>query len=160
MRHPNDFYPTPPWVTQAVMPYVMRNIVWHEPACGDGAICKVLSESHVEYSFSDLNGAPIGMEGVNFLRDNTLRHGIVTNPPFSLAFEFCKHAVNHAPHVFMLLRLNFLASQTRSEWFKRHEPGALFVLSRRPSFTSNGKTDSTDYAWFYWGPEHKGIKHI
>jgi predicted Zn-ribbon and HTH transcriptional regulator len=35
---------------------------------------------------------------------------------------------------FMLLRLNFLGSKERKEWWKKREPNALFVLSERPNF--------------------------
>jgi hypothetical protein len=99
-------------------------------------------------------------DGYDFLRDTDMHACILTNPPFSLAMEFVEHALNQAPEAFMLLRLNFLASAKRKEFWKRHEPDALFVLSSRPSFTENGKTDATDYAWFYWGRVWKGIHHL
>jgi hypothetical protein len=60
----------------------------------------------------------------------------------------------------MLLRLNFLGAQRRRDWWKAHEPAALFVLSARPSFTQDGKTDATDYAWFAWTNRYKGIYHL
>ena len=97
--------------------------------------------------------------GYDFLKDTTQRGCILTNPPFSLAQDFCHHALKHSTHVFMLLRLNFLGSQKRKQWWIQHEPSALFVLSQRPSFT-DGSTDATDYAWFYWGPAYKGIFHL
>jgi len=155
MRHAYDFYPTPHWVTESILPYLTRGIVWHEPACGDGAIVSVLRASNIETTASDIR-----FGDADFLRDTAKREAIITNPPFSLAFEFCQRAVKLAPEVMLLLRLNFLSSQYRAAWFKQHEPDALFVLSRRPSFTNNGKTDSTDYAWFYWGSTLKGIHHI
>jgi len=60
----------------------------------------------------------------------------------------------------MLLRLNFLASRKRHGWWNLHRPSALFVLSQRPSFTEDGQTDATDYAWFYWGAFHSGIHFL
>jgi len=59
--------------------------------------------------------------------------------------------------MFMLLRLNFLASQRRAKWWAAQKPNALLVLSKRPSFLASNKTDATDYAWFYWGRRHQGI---
>ena len=37
----------------------------------------------------------------------------------------------------------------RFEFWKRHKPSALFILSDRPSFTGQG-TDSSVYAWVVW----------
>lgn len=97
--------------------------------------------------------------GYDFLNDPFSYPCIVTNPPYSLAYEFTRRAVAHSEETFLLLRLNFLASKKRKDWFQRNEPSALFVLSVRPSFVY-GRTDATDYAWFYWGPRHKGIFHL
>ena len=48
----------------------------------------------------------------------------------------------------MLLRLNFLGSQERSDYLREHMPD-IYVIPNRPSFTG-GKTDSIEYAWFVW----------
>ena len=49
----------------------------------------------------------------------------------------------------MLLRINYLGSISRHQWWKENTPTALHVLSKRPSFTGTG-TDATDYAWYVW----------
>jgi len=50
-----------------------------------------------------------------------------------------------------LLRLAFLEGQNRSEKFwPTHCPEKVLTLSKRPSFTGNGKTDATAYSMFYW----------
>jgi len=74
---------------------------------------------------------------------------IITNPPFSLEQEFITKSCKQAETVIMLLRLNYLGSITRHEWWKEYSPTSLYVLSKRPSFTGKG-TDATDYAWFVW----------
>jgi hypothetical protein len=73
-------------------------------------------------------------EPTDFLKDETARYCILTNPPFSIAFEMAQHALTHAEHVFFLLRLNFLASKTRKAWWLKNEPDCLFILSDRPGF--------------------------
>lgn len=50
---------------------------------------------------------------------------------------------------YQMLRINFLGSIARHEWWKNNQPTALYVLSKRPSFSGKG-TDATDYAWFVW----------
>lgn len=151
-RHAADFYATPESAFRPLLPYLqlLPDHIW-EPACGDGRLVKWMREIAVSVAGDDLN------KGYDFLQDDGRHGAIVTNPPFSLALEFCDHAIKHAPNVFMLLRLNFLASRKRRDWWRRNPPNALFILSERPSFTENGKTDATDYGWFYWGKLHKGI---
>ena len=157
VRNAQDFYATPKEAFDPMLPFIKRVAeVVQEPACGDGRLVVWMNQYGIKAYGSDLNG------GFDFLADQRRHQTVVTNPPFSLAFEFCQHAVEHADHVFLLLRLNFLASIKRREWFKLNEPDALFVLSERPSFTPDGKTDATDYAWYFWSnnPPFKGIFHL
>ena len=76
---------------------------------------------------------------------------IITNPPFYLAEQFVRKSLSCATHVAMLLRLAFLETRKR-EALHEEFPSDVYVLSRRPSFMSNGATDSCAYAWFVWGP--------
>lgn len=59
--------------------------------------------------------------------------GIITNPPFSLAFEFLQMALARARFVAFLLRLNFLGSEDRA-WFWKQCPPDLYILPNRPCF--------------------------
>lgn len=113
----------------------------------------------MEISGRQASGADLAINGEDFLQDHHNRACVVTNPPFSLAQEFVQHSLEVADETFMLLRLNFLGAQKRADWWKTHEPDAIFVLSERPDFTGEGG-DSCEYGWFYWGFRHQGIKHI
>lgn len=78
---------------------------------------------------------------------------VISNPPYSLAMEFVQRGLELTRPggiTAMLLRLSWLSSQKRRD-FHRDNPCDVFVLSERPSFTGNGKTDACDYAWFLWG---------
>lgn len=152
IRNASDFYPTPESAFLPLIPYIPFTPVW-EPACGDRRLIQWMVTNSIPANGDDLNN------GYDFLQDNEPKACIVTNPPFSLALEFVQHALKLSPHVFMLLRLNFLASRSRQSFWQANEPSALFVLSKRPSFTGKG-TDATDYAWFYWGNRHSGIFHL
>jgi len=156
VREPRDFYPTPLEAFTPLLPYLPKDVTIWEPACGDGRLVAAMNEYGLRAIGSDINDS----FATDFLAAKSSYSCIVTNPPFSLAFEFMDHAVSHVGEVFLLLRLNFLASKKRRAWFQAHEPSALFILSQRPSFTGDGKTDATDYAWFYWGNRHKGIIHL
>ena len=45
--------------------------------------------------------------------------GIVTNPPFKLAIEFARKALDEVPYLALLLRTNFLESTRRLPFFAR-----------------------------------------
>lgn len=128
VREERDFYATPEDAFLPLLPYLPRDRAIWEPACGDGRLIAWMQQDGLTAKGSDL------AHGKDFLADTTPRQCILTNPPFSLAQQFCDHALRHAPEVWMLLRLNFLASDERRAWWKEHEPQALFVLSKRPSF--------------------------
>jgi len=77
---------------------------------------------------------------------------IITNPPYSIAQEFiekCFKIADQNTEIIMLLRLAFLESKKRYEFWQKHPVSELYVLSKRPSFTGGG-TDATAYAWFVW----------
>lgn len=86
------------------------------------------------------------------LRDYTL---VIANPPYGddLPERFVRRLLGD-PYdrplvVAMLLRLAWLSSGKRAA-LHRELPPDVYVLSERPSFTGNGKTDGADYAWFVW----------
>lgn len=89
---------------------------------------------------------------------------VITNPPYSLAFEFLQRCRQLAPWVCLLLRVGFLeggaspATAERSAFLKKDFPD-VYVLPNRPPFAKNkaGKwgTDSATYAWMMWGPEKR-----
>lgn len=55
--------------------------------------------------------------------------------------------------VAMLLRASYLVPKSRREL--RSLPCDILYLESRPSFNGSG-CDSTDYAWFVWGPKRGG----
>lgn len=153
VRKDADFYATPLPAFVPLIPYLDHTKTHWECAEGDGRLVLAMRQDGISCYGTDLS------TGADFLTSERKESCIITNPPFSIAFEFCVRAVDRANEVWMLLRLNFLASKKRSAWFKTHEPSALFVLSSRPDFTGGGG-DSCDYAWFYWGQRHNGIFHL
>lgn len=152
-RKAADAYFTPESAFRPLLPHLYRDAEYWEPACGDGRLIRWMRDGGLRADGRDL------LVGYDFLKDTTRRQTIITNPPFSLAQEFCDHAIRHAPDVIMLLRLNFLGSQKRAKWWTKHEPTALFVLAERPDFTGDGG-DSCEYAWFCWGARYSGIHHL
>lgn len=88
---------------------------------------------------------------------------IFTNPPFNIAMDFVKKAiedVKHGGYVIMLLRLNFLGSKVRNEWLRKNMPYEIYVHSKRICFSEDGKTDSIEYAHFVWKKGYAGVTKL
>lgn len=201
-----DFYATPSWCTRAIVralgDSVNRSAWWLEPACGDGAIEKVLSE---EFGISKVIATDIApgpryagqFDYVHRLDYTNTEHRVlgvsfevaITNPPYSLAFEFVARMVLDARVAVALLPLSFLGSRKRKSWLQAHPPN-LFVLSERPSFAVSVKckecgyseqsapeaaalthcgcgarmsrttTDASEYAWFVFGLPAQPIQFL
>ena len=147
LRRQRDFYETPKSATEALAAFLHRRpAVILDPCAGNGAIPN---------AFLDL-GFPFRWElrdivgGHDYLHSERVEaDGVITNPPYSLAQEFVTKALDEYQFVAMLLRLNFLGSRKRRDWWQTRLPTSLIVISKRPSFTGKG-TDATEYAWFVW----------
>lgn len=92
---------------------------------------------------------------------------VITNPPFNKALEFIRKAledVEEDGYVIMLLRLNFLETKARKDFFDSYMPEYIFVHHKRMSFIEGGGTDSVAYAHYVWRkgyyPEFAKIKVI
>ncbi len=164
-ENPHDFFPTPHGVTRAFLDACpLPDGYWCEPACGAGDIVEAVGP-RLDWTTLDIRNVPSPVlsnyhcADTDFLslaldEEDSCRiywDVIITNPPFYLAEEFVRKALNHATHVAMLLRLAFLESRKREAFHQAHLSD-VYVLSRRPSFTNNGATDNSAYAWFHWGP--------
>lgn len=145
LRKKSDFYPTPLEAFLPLIPFLPAKAKIWEPACGDGRLIKAMRDAGLDADGDDL----LSSGQYDFLEDSTRRECIVTNPPFSLAKEFIEQACKLSDSVFMLLRLNFMGSQKRFNFWNLHKPSGIYVLSERPDFTGEGG-DACEYAWFEW----------
>jgi hypothetical protein len=159
-RPKDDFYPTPTWVTEAFLDRVeFSKCVW-EPACGDGAISKVLLERGHNVMSADLYDHGYGFSPLNFLEVNDVTpRDIITNPPYNIAKEFVDHALKVGGRkVAMLLRLSFLESKARKEWFKTTPLKTVYVMSKRVTMYPSGErtagSGTMAMAWFLWDKEY------
>lgn len=78
-----EFYPTPPEATRALLSVEsFEGDIW-EPACGDGAISKVLEAAGYQVVSTDLIDRGFGAGGQDFLKSpEPLARNIITNPPY------------------------------------------------------------------------------
>ena len=160
-RAKNDFYPTPPEATEALLSRVkFSERVW-ECACGDGAISKVLEKHKHDVISTDLFDYGYGISGVDFLRTSRKYRKklgvdtIITNPPYKSAEKFLSQAhYIGIKTMAMLLKLSFLEGQARKELFSKLPPSWVFVFSKRLTFNKggieSGGTGMIAFAWFLW----------
>src|SRR3954453_12963614 len=96
-RQDKDFYPTPAWVTEALLRTVrLPKGIW-EPCCGDGAMARVL-ESHGHHVVAtDLVDRGYGEGGRDFLLETRLPASVTasgTNPPYGRClYRFVDHGL-------------------------------------------------------------------
>lgn len=173
-RSPLDFYRTPAWCVRALWatcPHLRGVTEVYDPACGDGAILLALRDMdpvpglHLYGSDVDMDRAceaavaGFRVKALDYLSTSAgpmlgyveTRSAVVMNPPYSLAEQFVRRALDighRARPVAALLRIAFLASQGRADWLATDAPD-VYVLPRRPDFTGGGG-DSADYAWMVW----------
>lgn len=153
-RENNDFYPTPGWCTDlllsAIRPSFADRVL--EPAAGDGAIIKRLiaygiapekiSAIEIDQERAEMVRAivsDVGCEDFFLEPDLNAYDLIITNPPFALATNFARRAVEMTRYtgtVALLLRLNWLGSQERATFHREH-PSDILLLPKRPEFTAS-----------------------
>ena len=162
IRAERDYYRTPDWAAEACIralaPHVGFGTHVLDPCAGDGVFGDALLATGAGVRLSEIDIEPLGRSVVldDFLTGDFTRWGdvnwVVGNPPYVYAEPFIRRAWEVADKgVAFLLRLNFLAGAGRARGLYR-EVGLpdVHVFPRRPSFTPDGKTDATDYAWFIW----------
>jgi hypothetical protein len=96
-RQERNFYPTPAWVTEALLRRVrLPKGIW-EPCCGDGAMAQVLESHGHRVVGTDLVDRGYGETGRDFLAETRLPDSataIVTNPPYGRnLYKFVDHAL-------------------------------------------------------------------
>lgn len=151
-RRKNDAYYTPSWAVDELLNHVSISCTVLEPCSGDGAISNRLIEHGLSVDTNDINPSVDASTHLDYLSSAfSKRDWIVTNPPFSDAFEFLKLSLNGSyVGVAMLLRLSFLEpTYDRGEFLSKVPPNYVIVLPRI-SFTGDGKTDSVTTAWMVW----------
>lgn len=102
-----ELYATPANCTEALLSVEsFQGDVW-EPACGNGAIVRVLEAAGIAVTATDLLDWGHGTSGLDFLAStHPMAPNIVTNPPFSLAEEFAALlAAATTPHINLFMRL-------------------------------------------------------
>jgi len=164
---PNGFNPTS---REAIVSLLVRerfpSYVVEEPACGDGAISKVMQEFGYKTLNHDLYDHGYGIYGIDFLKRHARVYDcMVTNPPFKLWDKFLAKAIALGYRKFALFgRVGVLAGQRRGVLYRERPPARVYIFSRRlnerrPGYTGEDKPVQ-DYAWYIWDDTHRGHPEV
>jgi hypothetical protein len=161
-----DLYETPAVAVEALLQVEpLPWMIW-EPACGFGAIARVLrSHGHevyatdlIDYSSPDQDAA-----GWDFLVQDRVPVGtraILTNPPYRLAGKFVAKAVELCPLVIVLARLAFYESTRRAKVLdccsRIHVFANRLPMMHRHGWEGPKSTSGVAFAWFVWDAAHVG----
>lgn len=165
-RKKSDFYETPYTLTRKFLDveYFNKNSTVCEPACGGGAITRILKEHWEDDKITAYD------QETNFLWETGEYDYIITNPPFSIAFEFIQRAKLVAKSKFaFLLPLSYLHGKKRfDEIYSDRTYGLekVYVFTRYPmlgeTLREDGKynTGMMVYAWYVWTNGYSGLPTV
>jgi hypothetical protein len=148
-RKESDFYETPYSLTRLLLSKETLTGTLLEPACGNGAIVKVLQEYGYTVTGYDIE--------TDFLKESQHYDTIITNPPFSLAKEFIYKAKEVSDRFYFLLPLSYLHGKERYDTIycdKSFKLRKVYVFTRYPMLgdvlREDGKhrTGMMVYAWY------------
>ena len=150
-----DYYPTPAVATEALLAVEkFEGDIW-EPACGDGAVSKVLEAHGYKVRSTDLIDRGYGEGNHDFLTSPYTATNVITNPPFKLAEKFVELSLQRTTgKVALLGKLQFLEGAKRKIMFNNTPYKACYVFSKRLTLTRNGEKMKNSgmiaFAWFVW----------
>jgi hypothetical protein len=158
-REKDDFYPTPPEVTRALLAkfdFGPGKIL--EPAAGDYMMAGELESYGYDVEASDLNPRDPRVVERDFLTmTETDARTIITNPPFVLAEQFIEHALGvlKVHNLALVLKSTYWHAVTRQPLFARFRPSVVCPLTWRPDFLNKGRP-TMECSWIIWLGDHAG----
>lgn len=168
-RRRSDLYPTPPEVTVALLQFLnlpKETQIW-EPAAGDGDMAKTMWDCGMLVDETDIRS---GQDFLTSWRPDDSEYDydwIITNPPFSLAEEFIRHASELQRPFAMLLKAQYWHAAKRMALFEEIPPNYILPLTWRPDFffkereNGNGGSPLMDVMWCVWlAPWMKNVQTV
>ncbi len=177
-RQENDFYPTPVWVTEALLNSVtLRGPVW-EPCCGNGEMARAIETRGHLVVASDIADRGFGQTGVDFLQCQAFAPGcqsMVTNPPYGdgggslkgvqvpgALLHFVRQAIRLTERadgqLALLVRFQWLAGKKAANLISSGPLSKVIVLRRRIRWFDMGPLTNHGqhhHAWLFWDCRHE-----
>ena len=163
VRETNDFYATESKAAELLLEVESFTPTIWENAVGAGDLAEVFSKNGYNVRASDIvdRGYP-NTEIIDFLTYNKpITTDVITNPPYKLATQFVKHALDLAQDevkVAMFLKIQFLEGKERKKLFTEYPPKTIYVPRGRLLCAKNGECEkmkagggsAVAQAWYVW----------
>ena len=168
-RNQNDYYPTPPIATEALIHYfkdIIPKRIW-EPCSGRGWISNILKQHNYDVISTELfeYSNPL-IDDIQFGKDYFKTNipndcdGIITNPPYANNFAelLIERSLKEVKFLAILQRLFFLESSKRYLLLSQTRPDVLIFSSRinfdeknfdNPNFKKQ-IGGMLAFSWFVW----------
>ncbi|KKL19010.1 hypothetical protein LCGC14_2469780 [marine sediment metagenome] len=164
-RQEADFYSTPWECTQALIDAEKGVLdidrgIW-EPACGNGAMSRILENAGFTVRSTDLHNKGYGEGEQDFLETTeALAPCIITNPPFSLSARFISHALAtlKVQYLALILKSIYWHAAKRIPLIETHPPSRIFPMGWRPDFDGRGAA-TMDLLWCVWDTNSYGFEY-
>ena len=170
-RESDDFYPTPPEPTRALLHAEIKRLrefvtIW-EPAAGDGAMVREMEAVGLDVFASDLVDRGPRTDELRSFYDYGAgaapSRAIVTNPPFSECgwgngkARWLKHALDVLDVDYMALLMNWgwPGAGGLKHFYAAHPPARVYLMWWKIDFTGQGAPPMLN-AWFVWDRAHIG----
>lgn len=167
-RAENDFLPTPPEPTRALLAAEYPrlkcfNKIW-EPAAGDGAMVRELRNCGFEVVASDLIDRGCGAVIRDYYDFKTApAKAMFTNPPYTECNwrdgkgGWIAHALENLKLEYMALLLswNWPAAGGLAELYAKYPPARVYLMRWKIDFTGQGAPPMLN-AWFVWDTKWQG----
>lgn len=168
-REKDDFYPTPPEPTRALLHAEIDRLrdfplIW-EPAAGDGAMVREIAAMGLDVVASDIidRGCPAINLRSFYDWDAAPARAIVTTPPFSECgwgngkARWLKHALDTLDVDYMALLMNWgwPGAGGLGPFYAAHPPARVYLMRWKIDFTGQGAPPMLN-AWFVWDKQHVG----
>lgn len=154
-----DIHPTPaPWTHALLDDVDFHGSIW-EPACGNGAMSKVIERAGYDVISTNYPHQGYGKK-LDFLQSqDPLGDNIVTNPPYKYNSEFIVKAIDLMSmvdgKVAMLLATHALGGVARGRIWKEYRPISILVVSNSMPNPYTGHGYSFKHIWVVWDTTKK-----
>lgn len=151
MRRPNDTYPTPHLIIDALLSRLRWPVqpIW-EPCCGNGRLSRALVAAGYKTITHDIN------TGNDFFAwHETKLPALITNPPFGVIRRFIDHAfVLGVERMALVCPERLWACRRGYEQWNRHRPSRFANLTWREDYLGKGGSPDRALAISIWDTPH------
>jgi len=154
-RQTDDWYPSPPEVTQAILEVEQFDGTIWEPCCGDGAIGKLIEAAGYTVVASDINPRGYGVKRDLFSVQRQVSYNTVSNPPFQLGdgrsvADVIRHLMTlNQRKIALVLKSTYWHAASRLPIFDEYRPAWIYPLTWRPDFLGLGRP-TMEVMWCVW----------